>query len=241
MESTIIEEPKKALIELDHKEEMKEEADVYVEEAEKAAIVDQAGYLTIGNRRKALYDFVKKTEASCRPRIKQAHDLHKSLKADMDAIINPVKQAIKKYDALLTAWDTRVREEEERKRKEEEKLERERQAAQKQLDEEKRLEEAAKLEEMGDKEGAERVLNAVPEPVVPKVIKEEKVEKPTGVSYQTRWKWKRDEAIPIEQCDGRFLRMVPDKDMLDAYAKSSKETAKANGFIFYADKTVVSK
>jgi hypothetical protein len=184
--------------------------------------------------------FIKETEESCKPRVKQASDLHKSLLADMNALTAPAKKSISTYNALLVEYNNEL----ERKRKAEQ-AERERErikqeAIDRKAEDERKLKVANELHESGSKEEAEQVLNQADRTQVAPVEKKEEKAEPEGLHFRDNWKAEMV-AVDIDEVDSRFVKKEFDQGMANAYAKSNKDGAKAKGIRFYNDKTPVTR
>lgn len=209
---------------------------------ETMAISDNVGMTAVAERMKSIKAFVKETEKSCRPRIKQVQDLKQSLLDDMNAIIEPAKKAVSIYSALLVDYDNKLEEERRKKRQEEERERIKEQARLREEEEKRKLETATELEKSGHKEEADQVLEQ-PDRTQPKAEnKAAKIEevKPEGVHFRRTWKAEMI-AVDIDEVDDRFVKKVFDQDMANAYAKSNKQGAKAKGIRFYEEKVAVNR
>lgn len=198
-------------------------------------------YIQLGKDLAEAKQFIKYTEKSCRPRIKQVADLKASLLADMNGIISCAKQAIPILSGLLVEYDNKL---EKVRREEQARIEHERikkEADAREREEERKLKTASELEKEGRMEEADAVLNQPdridPEPENVATVPEKT--KVAGLSY--REKWKAEQTADIEDVDYRFVKMLFDQEMANAYAKSNKSGAKAKGIRFYCEKIAVNR
>ena len=186
--------------------------------------------------------FIKATEESCRPRIKQVKDLGAGLLDDMNLLIAPAKKSVTIFSGLLVDYEAKLTA---RRREQEQERERQRikaDAEAREKEEKRRLEICLELEKSGKKEEADQVLTQVHR-VIPIPVNIAKVEEPVkveGLSFRSVWKAIM-EAVDISEVDERFVKKVFDQDMANAYAKSNKAGAKAKGIKFYEEKTAVSR
>ncbi|MDH5570602.1 MAG: hypothetical protein OEY89_02490 [Gammaproteobacteria bacterium] len=207
---------------------------------ETAPIETNEQYENVAGLLKEAKAFIKEADGKCAPRIKQAQDLHKSLLADLKALIAPAEQSVSMLNKLLIAYDNKLERERqaERVRLEQERVKAEAEAKKKA--EEEKIDTAILFEQHGMPEEAEAVLNqpvrVAPATVAP-IAEKPKIQ---GLSYRETWKAEMT-AQSIDDVDPRFVKKVFDQDMANAYAKSNKDGAKAKGIRFYADKTPITR
>jgi len=209
-----------------------------------APIEDNKQLAEVADLLKTTRKFVKDTEASCRPRIKQALDLKTSLLDDMNELINPAKKAGVIYSGLLVAYDNKLEKERKEQAAKDERDRIKREADERVAEEKRKLETASELESEGKKEEADQVLEqphrTTIEPVNVAKVKQEEKPKIDGLHYRSKWKAEMID-VDIEDVDSRFTKLVFDQDLANAYAKSNKAGAKAKGIRFYEEKTPVSR
>jgi len=204
-------------------------------------ILNDEQYQVLGKELAKVKRFIKDTEKSCRPRIKQVGDLKKSLLDDMNLLMESANKAVPILSGLLVEYDNK---QQVKRREEQARIERERikeEADAREREEKRKLDTATELEKAGKHEEAEAVLNqpdrTTQTPInVASGLMPAKIE---GLSYRTTWKAER--VFPIERCDARFVKMVFDQEMANAYAKSNKEGAEAIGIRFYSEKIAVNR
>jgi hypothetical protein len=227
---------------LEGREQINFSSDEFFRKARSAKpIEDDTHYQRVAGELKRAKAFIKETEKTCRPRIKQVADLKASLLADMNSLIASAKESVPVFSGLLVEYDNKLeaKRQEEQARLERERIKRESDA--RASEEKRKLETALELEKEGRSDEAEQVLNQpdrqAPEPENVAVVQEKP--KIAGLSY--REKWKAEQTLDIDSVDPRFVKMVFDQDMANAYAKSNKEGAKAKGIRFYCEKIAVNR
>ena len=159
-------------------------------------VTDAATYSQMAEYVLMLRKAVKYFEELYRPRIRQADEVTKALRADMQRLQKPAQEAQAWGDKQLVSWDN-----EQAKIAEREQLQL--QALQKARDEEERLQLAALAEQAGDKELAEEIINTpAPEPTV---VVAKDVPKVQGLSYREDWKF---EVTDWKLVPARYHRMA---------------------------------
>ena len=183
--------------------------------------------------------FIKATEESCRPRIKQALDLKTSLLNDMNAILAPVKASIGTFNTLMLNWNNQ-QEEIKRKQRAADELARVKELARlKKIEDDERAELAAAHEDAGNVEEADDIINQASRVhVEPVAVVEEPA--PAGLHFRDNWKAQMI-GFEIEDVDPRFVKKVFDQEAATAFVKSQKEGATAKGVKFWNDKTPVTR
>jgi hypothetical protein len=175
------------------------------------------------------------------PIIEQAHKTHKLSLAQKKKSDEPLEQA----ERYLKQGINRYLVAEEQKRKAEEerlRLEAQKKAEEeaRQLAQERQLEEAVALEQVGFISEAEQIL-AAPTPAlqpvyVPPVILPSTVQRQSGISRKTNWKWRVVNAALVPR---EFLCI--DEQKLNKFAKAMQEQARVAGIEFFDEGTIAVK
>ena len=185
-------------------------------------VKDDAGYITAQEALRAVKCQVAKVLAYFGPLVKQAHEMHKALKAKENELTGPLDDVYKsiavqcsRYSAEKEAEARRLAAEEDRRRRKEE--------------EDRRLDEAATLEAQGRKEEAETMISA-PIQCAPAPI--QRPPQVQNVSYRDSWKFIIDDVAKIPR---EF--MVPDDVKIGQYVRAMKGNAVIPGVKIYCEKT----
>lgn len=162
----------------------------YLEIAQNFLIQSEKDYINADTFNDQGREQIKKIEAHCDPRIKQAHGLHKALCDDKNKFLDPIKEARGIIGGKMSTYkqaQIRKRMEEEAKQRE---ILRKQEEERKKAEDDKRLAEAIALDKQGRHEESEAVMNApaieenkpIPAPIsVPAVPK-------TKTRYRTGYK-----------------------------------------------------
>jgi hypothetical protein len=249
-----------AVVTPEERAEREREGAQLVVQANGLAITDAYSYTAAAAwLRDALVPMKRKIQETFRPRIQQAHALHKGLCDDERRFLSPVEGAERVVKAKLAAWEeaeTRRRQEAAAAaRREQERLEAEARAQALAVEarlrkeaEDQRIAEAAQLEQRGDQVGATKLLEApVPVPVVtpaavfapvPPVASAPKVE---GVSYAETWSAEvTDLALLVKAVaagEAALTLLQPNTAALNGLARSLKGAMAVPGVRAVSSKT----
>ena len=193
-----------------------------VETVRSLKVVDSRTYELMANGVQLLVKAEDFFESRARPRIKEAHEHHANLLADLKKDVDPIKAAKKYGNDQLSAWDT----EQERLRKlKQEQAEAEQRK--KEADEKKQLADLAK--KAGQKELAKEILTAPSE--APPIVVPKDVPVVEGLSFQERWDFEITDPLKVP----REYLMV-DEVKLGKIVRALKNTANIPGVRVYPKK-----
>lgn len=204
------------------KMDLEEKALSFPDRARQLTINTPDDYLAAGEFIKTVDALGKEIEASFNPQIDSAHRLHKSLIAERDRHLKPLKEAKATTKGLMIGWD---KAQEEKRRQEEARL---REEARKR-EEEAKLQAALEAEANGQQEEAAAILEE--EVYVPPVILEKETPKVAGVVFRTVWKFR----ITDEQKLPRAY-LTPDTVKIGQVVRAMKGSTNIPGVEAYEEK-----
>jgi hypothetical protein len=200
--------------------------------AKDVVIENQITYEKASAFLKTIKDLTQKIKESFDPIIEKAHQAHKEALAQRDKHLDPIKQAeilIKsKISNYLAICEKKRQEEQERLQREADKK------AQKERD---RLQvQADKASASGKEEKAQELLNKIDqvESIVP--IAGAVVQKVEGMSVRKIWKAR---VVDFNILSNEYK--LPNQQLLDGIARTSKGQMKISGVEFYTEDSVVLK
>ncbi len=192
------------------------------------AIKDDASYRAACDFRVMVDKQRKNWALVIKPAVTAAHDAHKKIKAVENAVDGPLANALVILDPQISRWRA---EQENLRRIEQEKINRKL----KQEEEDRRLKEAQALHESGDKEAAERVLEApiqAPQVVLPSSTKVD------GISDRTYWSVEVFDMVKLCRAvaDGKIDVLegvvIPNLPVLNVKARQMKDAMNAKWAAF---------
>jgi hypothetical protein len=215
-----------------HLEPEKKEALELVQNATGLKVVDTQTFTDGAAMLKAVVEKLRGWREAIAPAKEAAHQAHKRI-CDLE---KTVAEPLMHVESYLRKQLTSYTSEQERIRREEEaELRREAEEKARKEAEEAQIAAALEAEQSGDKQGAEQILAAAPEPVfVPPVVLERAVPKVAGLSTRKNWKFRIVDAAAVPR---EFL--VVDEVRLGKYARAMGEQAKVQGVEFYPEDSAV--
>ena len=201
---------------------LEERALTYPEQARALTINNSADYLAAGEFVKSVDALAKEVEASFKPGIQKAHDLHKSLIAERDRHLKPLTEAKTTTKRLMVSYDQA----QEQKRREEEARLRE---EARRIEEEAKLAAALEAEAAGELAEADAIMQE--EVYVPPVIVKKETPKVTGIRFQTTWRWRITDAGKIPR---EF--MLPDSVKIGQVVRAMKGSTNIPGIEAYPER-----
>jgi hypothetical protein len=157
------------------------------------AIQSADHYRHVATLRGLIKDMIKDHEQRAKPRIDEANQHVKNLRADLAKLTDPLNEQFKKLGGLLVVYD---QEQEKQKRQREMELE----AEQRRKAEQERQELVNLAKQMGDKDLAKEIKSRPIEVAPVVVVKDTPTAKETNVSFREDWKFRilNETKIPRE-------------------------------------------
>lgn len=217
-------------------QELTKDGGDYLQIAQNFQILNEQDYVSADSFNANGKEQIKKIEAHCDPRIKQAHEMHKGLLADKNKFLEPIQQARRIIGGKMSTFQAeqkaiRLKEEAEQRKKA---LAEEKERKEQEL-ERKRIE-AQQLQEAGREEEAKAVLYA-PDPLenspVSAPIAQPAVPK-TQTKFRTSWDVR---VIDLDKVPDEFIIHTADIQLIKARVKSYKGKIEIPGCIITEKKT----
>ena len=205
----------------------RQSTEVTVREARSIKVTDRQSYERLAGYVPLLKKAVNYFEELYRPRIRQADDVTKALRADMRKLQAPAEETIAYANKELKGFEDA---EERRARAEAVRVAEE----QRKKDEEKRLELAELAEQAGEKKLAEQILNAPPEE--PIVHVQPNIPKVEGRHYREDWKF---QIINPRELPESYK--MPDEKKIGGVVRAMKAATNIPGVRVYMEKVPVVK